>query len=71
VQTVSSPSRQGGYFPGRVVAVNILDPFFPVVAPGDCVAAAGSERRFPCFGRRLICDAAGFVADDFDVLAAD
>jgi len=62
------------YSPGTVVDVNIIDPFFPIVAAGDCVAAAGSERAFPLVGfriGRIAHDNFGFVADDFDVLAAD
>jgi hypothetical protein len=70
----SSAAEQRSYSTGKVVAVNLIDPFFPVVAPGDCVAAAGSERGFPCVGfpiGRISCDNFGFVADHFDVLTAE
>jgi|SRR3972149_6452356 len=77
VETTSSEAStdsQGRYSAGNVVDVNLVDPFFPIVAPGDCVAVAGSEREFPCVGitiGRLSCDNFGFVADDFDVLTVE
>ncbi len=70
--TEAVSGEQGGYSPGHVVAVNLIDPFFPIVVSGDCVAAAGSEREFPCVGRRpLGCHNFGFVAEEFDVLTVE
>lgn len=68
------PGDRGLYAPGKIVEVNLLDPFFPIVAPGACVAAAGTERtfwypKFPYWG--IAYEKVGFVADDFDVLTAD
>jgi hypothetical protein len=56
------------YAVGEIVEVNILDWFWPIVAVGDCVAATGSVQRFSC---GAACDAAGFVAAEFDVIPVD
>lgn len=55
------------YVPGIVLPVVLLGDRFPDLRVGDCVIGTGMVRRYEGACAYAICDAAGFVAEKFDV----